>query len=240
MPISTEEFCNIANQLNISINNVFEIGSLHGHDAYIMAQYMNTNNVYIFEAHPIFSSDIKMTYPLYNVINMAVTNENKYIEFNMVMKDINNKNLNLGMSSMREPSNYMTTLNEKHNHFSKEQYTKIRVKGTRMDDWLVGNNIDTIDICKIDVEGCSYECLEGFGDKIKIIKILHIENEHVPCWENQKLYEDVKQYLETNDFILVKITIDGPKWAPQQQSDSVWVNKKYLNEIPEKLSNNIY
>jgi FkbM family methyltransferase len=224
--ISTEEFCNIIKEYKVEIQNVFEIGSLHGHDANIIKNNLGvkSNNIYIFEAHPIHAKKIKQSYPEFVVINKAIYNNNILLDFNAVTSN----NGNLGMSSIKNKSNIMKELDLKNGHRSNEEYDKIKIEGIRMEDWIIENNIKNIDVCKIDVEGCSYECLEGFGSKLSIIKFLHIENEHIECWENQKLYDNVKELLEKNNFKLLKINICGPLWLPNQQSDSVWVNNNIL------------
>jgi FkbM family methyltransferase len=222
--ISTEKFCDYAKKYNLIIDNVYEIGSLHGHDAEKMRTPFNVkpSNVYVFEAHPTFSEEIKKNYPEFNVVNNAVSNKNGYIKFNAVEQD------NVGISSLREYSKSMINKNEMNGHYHNLEYNQIEVKCVRMDTWIEENDIKSIDILKIDVEGCTYECLESFGLKLNIIKLMHIEAEHIECWENQILYEDIKKHLENNNFQLLEIVIAGPPWAKEQQSDSVWINKKYL------------
>lgn len=224
--ISTEEFCNIVKTYDISINNVVEIGSLHGIDAYKMEHFFTANKVYVFEAHPKHADNIQKKYPHFIVVNKAVSNKKSIVEFNSVVSDEGN----LGMSSMREKSIVMEELNVMNGCKNNEQYEKIQVEGIRMEDWIHENNIENIDICKIDVEGCSFECLEGFGSKINIVKFIHIENEHIECWKDQKLFHDVKNVLEQNNFQLLQVNICGPEWAKEQQSDSVWVNKQFLQK----------
>ena len=222
--ISTKEYCDIIKSYKIKINNIFEIGSLHGDDANYMKNCLGADKVYIFEAHPIHAENTKNKYPEFVVVNNAVTNESKIFDFNAVSSIQGN----LGMSSLRDKSEIMENINNNNGYYDNEKYNKIQVQGIRMDDWINENNIENIDVCKIDVEGCSYECLEGFGSKINIIKFIHIECEHIECWKDQKLYNDVKELLEKNNFKLLQLNICGPRWAPEQQSDSIWINKNII------------
>jgi hypothetical protein len=80
-----------------------------------------------------------------------------------------------------------------------------------------------IDMLKIDVEGNTYEVLEGFGYHLDKVKSIHLEAEHTPVWKGQKLYADIEKYLIDRDFIPVELKIGFP------QSDSVWINKNYYN-----------
>jgi len=82
-----------------------------------------------------------------------------------------------------------------------------------------------IDMCKIDVEGATYEVLESFGDSISRIKSFHIEAEHKVVWKKQKLYSIIESFLTEHGFekIYFKYVNDVVV-----QSDSIWVQKKYV------------
>ena len=79
-----------------------------------------------------------------------------------------------------------------------------------------------IELCKLDVEGLSYEVLNSFGDRINDILSFHIECEHREVWKDQKLYLDVKEFMENKNYeqIYFKYVAEGTL-----QSDSIWVLK---------------
>jgi FkbM family methyltransferase len=200
------EFIDIINSHGLkNIKTIMEIGSLHGDDANILEQNYKTNNVFIIEAHPIFAKTIQKKYPNTKVFNIAATNINENVTFNSV----NPNDPKLGISSL-------------HNRRGANYYP-ITIQGSRMDSFIQDNNIDSIDILKIDVEGHSLNVLEGFGNKLKIIKSLHIECEHIIVWEKQSLYCDIEKFLFSNNFILSSIKYGHP------QSDSVWLRKDLYN-----------
>jgi FkbM family methyltransferase len=206
--INMEEFCDIIAANKIVPKNIMEIGSLHGRDAAMIEQRFHTNDVTIFEAHPVFYENIKKSYPDYKVFNLAISNSDKEIEFNCI-KEGHRHEWHMGTSSVFDRKGI--------------QYYKHKVLAKRMDTFIDENSIKEIDVLKIDVEGHSYELLEGFGDKLKIVKVLHIENEHVVCWENQKLYADVEKILINAGFCLVAIKAIFP------QTDSVWIKREIFN-----------
>lgn len=93
-----------------------------------------------------------------------------------------------------------------------------------MDTFLRNNpQIEEIDILKIDVEGLSFEVIQSFGEKIKKVKVIHIENEHIPVWIGQKVYSDVEKILIESEFILLSIKSAWP------QTDSVWIRRDLYN-----------
>lgn len=201
----------IDSQNTFEPKSIMEIGSMNGKDAYDLEQRYKTENVYIIEAHPLFYSQIKNKYSNYNVFNFAAFNIDGKIEFNAI-----NESVNLGISSIFERSDLYPT-------YGPPTYDKIIIDSKRLDTFFTEQKILEIDILKIDVEGLSYEVIEGFGEKIKKVKIIHIENEHVQVWENQKLFCDVEKLLINNGFILLSIKAGWP------QSDSVWIQKNLFN-----------
>jgi hypothetical protein len=64
------------------------------------------------------------------------------------------------------------------------------------------------------------------GDKLKDIKIMHIETESYPFFKGQKLHSEVEVILLENGFELIELS--SVNIGIGKQHDSVWVNKKYL------------
>lgn len=186
--------------------SIFEIGSLNGNDAAILENRYKTNNVTIFEAHPVFFEKIKASYPNFKVFNYAGSNTDGEISFN----GVSDTERRIGTSSVLDRNGI--------------DYNKYTVMAKRPETFINDNNIESIDLLKIDVEGLSYELLSGFGKKLNIIKSIHIENEHVPVWKNQKLYTDVEKLLLENNFVLVSIKAAFP------QTDSVWFRRDVFNK----------
>ena len=82
------------------------------------------------------------------------------------------------------------------------------------------NMINEIDLLKIDVEGATHQVLDGFGKKLKNVKSIQLEAELQPFWEDSMLWNDLKIYLEKNNFKC--------KWynnIGDAQTDSVWINE---------------
>jgi len=194
---------------DIQVNNVFEIGANYCQDAAIL-QYMfklSDADVWAFEAHPDIVAEAQKLYS-FNIINTAVSNRVGIIEFNCAPLGMGSSS---GTSSLRESDLW---------NYEK----KIQVDAIRMDDFLTAKNIKEIGFLKIDVEGCSYEVLEGFGTRLRDVKAIHVEHEHKPVWEGQKLFEDIEKLLKENGFIMVYFQ------RYNFQSDSFWVQNSCIKE----------
>lgn len=193
------------------VKTIMEIGSMNGEDANVLSEAFETNDVHIIEAHPLFAKQINEKYPYFIVSNIAAGNENGRYIFNSVTTDSSN----LGMSSLLEREESYPSYDI--------VYKPLEVTCLRMDSYCAIMEMDSIDLLKIDVEGFSYEVLEGFGDALDIVKCIHVECEHESVWKGQKLYPDVERLLIDKGFIPVSMRIGFP------QSDSVWVRKELYN-----------
>jgi len=201
----------VEKQGTFSVNTIMEIGSQNGEDAAYLAEYFKPDRTIIIEAHPVFAKAIAEQYDEYEVYNLAASNSNGEIQFNAVSV----YSENLGMSSMlgREPDYPSYDI----------EYEPTTVQSVRMDLFCDAQVINTIDLLKIDVEGSSFEVLEGFGTMLWNVKCIHVECEHVTVWTNQKTYKNVEEILLGKGFIPLMIKIGFP------QSDSVWVKKEFYN-----------
>jgi FkbM family methyltransferase len=210
--ITIKDWINIVQSLGtFDVNTIMEIGSMDGKDAYELSEFFEAKNVHIIEAHPLFYEQIAKKYPYFTVSNIAASNKNGTFIFNSVTPDSSN----LGMSSLLEREESYPSYDI--------VYEPLEAPCLRMDDYCGIMFINSIDLLKIDVEGLSYEVLEGFGDALDIVKCIHVECEHESVWKGQKLYPDVEKLLIGKGFIPISMRIGFP------QSDSVWVRKELYN-----------
>lgn len=83
---------------------------------------------------------------------------------------------------------------------------KQTIELVRGDDFMIENNIDSIDFLKLDVEGAEYDALMGFENCIKKGKVKAIQFEYGYInITTKKLLIDFYNFFETNDYIVGKI-----------------------------------
>lgn len=195
---------------NIKINNIFEIGANYAQDAEFIRHYISLRpkDVYVFEPHPQIISEVRNYYQ-FNAFDYAISNKNGFAVFHAI--DLT-KNKNSGISSLL-----------KHNIVEKENYFDVRVELLRMDKFIELYKIDAIDFVKLDVEGFTYQVLEGFGESLSKVKCIQLEAEHVEVFDGERLFDEVNSLLCKNNFKMVYFEmLDG------KQSDSLWIQKEYL------------
>jgi FkbM family methyltransferase len=209
---------NEINQLTKELKEFFtpktflEIGSRDGHDTKEVADYWNLDpkNCFIIEAHPILFKRIKETYPQFNTYHLAASNVKGEVEFNAILPE-NGENP-VGTSSILQPLVY---------HFSHE---KVTVECDIMFNFLNSIYMDSPDLVKIDVEGFTYEVLQGFGDKLQRINAIQLETEKSEMWKDQKVHDDILKLMEENGFVL-HTRYDA--W--DNQYDCLFLNQKFLS-----------
>lgn len=202
----------IKEKTKIEPKTVLEIGSRDADDANILREgfQIDESKVWVVEPNPKQQVKISEKYPNFNLIKEAIFNEEKTLSFNAV----NNYDL-IGVSSLFERNDRL---------YDRIDSEKIMVK-TILGSRLLQNINEKIDLCKIDVEGATYEVLVSFGDDIDKIKSMHLENEHKEVWEGQKLYDDVKNYLVLKGFTEIYFQYVNNVVL---QSDTIWVQTNLL------------
>ena len=209
-----EEYIQVVKERSTIIpKTILEIGSRDADDANLLKEAFQIDDaaVWVVEPNPRQQLKISEKYPNFNLIKSAVFNEEKTLTFNAV-KD----HEYIGVSSLLE------RVDNLYNKIDSEKISVPTILGSRLLDELK----KPIDLCKIDVEGATYEVLISFGDEISKIKSLHLECEHLEVWTGQKFYEDIKKYLTIKGF--TEVYFQYVNNVPLQ-SDTIWIQTKYLN-----------
>jgi FkbM family methyltransferase len=204
-----DKYYQLINDLTIiEPKTILEIGSMDGNDAFKLKTSFNLSDsdVWVVEPSSTQQEIIKNNYPTFNLITEAIYYERGEKMFNQV------NGPDAGTSSLYDRTDSWYELQG-------NGLVKRMVKTITGEDLL--NIINKpIEICKLDVEGLTYEVLKSFGDKLTQIKSFHLESEHREVWKGQILYNDIKDFLISKNYkeIYFKYVADG-----DLQSDSVWV-----------------
>jgi FkbM family methyltransferase len=207
--ITMTDFINHINRYikNDDIQIIADIGSMDAIDASILYNSFKWAKTYAIEGLPSnYNSFIKNKTDIIG-INAVIANYDGYCTY--YEKDINgihgiyNRGNQYGINTHKLSCYKLSTL-------------------------MKNFDIPRFDIVKIDVEGATYDALLSLEDKISEIKIMHIETETSPFFEGQTLHKDVCDLLVKNNFEMIDITF--VEILPNKyQSDSVWINKQYIN-----------
>lgn len=195
---------------------IFDVGTRDGDDLYYLGEKLNQYgaNLYAIDANPEMARQTKKDYSQFIVIHTAISNYNGTTTFQKVDHERMDY---VGCSSI-----YADKLVNQED--LKGAVEVIEVPVTTMLDLLVSLDIysEKIDLIKVDIEGYTYEFLEGLGSKITDVKCLHLETEQSSTHPNHRNSQEVREYMENAGFYLADKSYE---WGYHIE-DQVWVNKK--------------
>jgi len=115
-----------------------------------------------------------------------------------------NENIESSSSSINE-------LNKNSNYYKKKFFLlnflglnevtkKIEIKVVTLSDFILENNINKIDLLKIDTEGHEFQVLSGLKDKMHMINLIHIEHHFDDMIIKDYKLTDIHNLLEKKGF----------------------------------------
>jgi len=208
---------------NTNVKTIFEFGSRYGEDTSEFAKKYSQAKIFAFECNPNTLAVCREKLSKYkNVIltEKAVTEEDKIVPFYAIDKDKTKTSWfdgNQGASSLLIASG----------KYKVEEYVQkmCRVEGISLFTFMQKNNIPTIDLLWMDIQGAELMALKGLKEKISDVKIIHLEVEFLEVYQNQSLFEEVKIYLTNRNFSFVGFSNKG-----EYSADAIFVNNDLINK----------
>lgn len=195
--------------------SIVEIGSRDGHDAEKLRVLAGipSQSVYIAEAHPICAKHIRIMYPDVNLYNVALFSEVGILDFNAILHpDLGY----VGTSSLLKRNTDIVPP-EFAELVEQQSHNIVKVIGITGKMLLQLINRPQIDMMKIDVEGATYDVLRGFGDDLRLIKMMHVECEVMEMWKGQHMIDDIIAHMNYYGFEEIHREQNYP-----QQVDTIW------------------
>lgn len=187
---------------------IMDIGANIGRVSKDLHSIYQGAQIYCFEPYPEIFQELISRYPKFNCNQIALSDFDGVANFftRPLNEELNNDQWT-GDSSLIYRDLYSGD-------------NVIDVSVVTAENFLISNKLDhsEIDIVKIDVEGAGMQVLVGFKDLLKNIKLIYIESEEYQVWHDQDVYNDIKDYLEKNNFKLYNY--DGNDF----QNNTVWIN----------------
>ena len=170
---------------------IFDGGANVGFVSYQFFKKFKNSKIYAFEPNPsVFKTLTTSLKDMKNVIlpfNLGISDKKGELEFY--------KNSNTGTSSFLEPNDF-------HSSHLARKYTKINVPVISISEFCLENNIPSIDILKLDIEGFELKALQGCEEMLITEKIdfIFAEVNLIPTYSHQCLKEELITYLRTFDY----------------------------------------
>ena len=186
--------------LNKKIISVIDIGAHKGEYISSIIKNFNISKAYCFEPNPkvfkILNNKISLNKKI-ELLNYGASNNSGNILFN--------ENIESSSSSINE-------LNKNSNYYKKKFFLlnflglnevtkKIEIKVVTLSDFIVENNINKIDLLKIDTEGYELNILKGISkEDFKKIKFIYFEHHYDLMIKKNYKFSDINNLLLKNNF----------------------------------------
>lgn len=177
---------------------ILEIGSHHGKDAVLLQKHYNCP-VFAFEASPINVQEIKKNiadHPNVFLIEKAVWNETKPISF----FHCNNHPGSSACYQFDYPALAKREKRPLKEALIKYKLQEFKVEATRLDDWLLENEIDGIDLICMDLQGAELPALESLGKYLPTVKYVITEVEYQEIYKGEALFPAINDFMKKHGY----------------------------------------
>lgn len=215
----------IQKQLIKNIENpiIFDVGAWFGDTAISYAKEFPNSVIYSFEpSKECYDNMVNVTKLPSNVrpFNLALGNENKDVDFNINLEQQTNSLLST------HPDAEKTWGCKACDHVRTEL-----VKMQTIDEFVKINNIEKIDILKMDTQGTESLILEGAIETINQnkIKLVYTEIIIMPTYIGQKPLDEALYDYRKNGFILYNFYFNPV--GQVQQIEALFIHESFYKEI---------
>lgn len=202
-----------AQKFKSNIETVVEVGANDCVETVGFAETLPKARVFTFECNPDtlpLCRERVAPYKNITLIETAIGNQDGVVDFYKTAKT--GDDWNTGASSLFPINDRLVDLAQE----------KTTVPMTTLKKALSPHTVPSIDILWMDLQGSELNALKGMGDLLPNTMLIFTEVEHVPLYEGQPLFGDIRKYLEERGFRLLTYAGVGRNF-----SDVVFINTKF-------------
>ncbi len=198
-----------------------DIGSHKGEYISSLKSKFSVDKIFAFEPNPNVYEVLEKKFndPKIKSFNLGISEKSGIINLNKNLESSSSSINNLNTNSRYYKRKYFFL-----NIFNlKKVTTKIDINVIRLDEFIKKNNIEKIDLLKIDTEGYEFKVLKSIGDKIRNIYMIHFEHHFDDMIIKNYNLSDIHNYLLKKGFIkYFKV-----KMAFRKSFEYIYVNENF-------------
>ena len=188
-----------------NIETIFDIGAHNGETIYFFLKNFNVNQIYAFEASEhnfqkleenVNSYKNKFFNSKINIENIALGDKIKKKRFKQFSESSSSTFSDIDINSPYFKKKFRFLNKNENNNFFYEKNLKL----VPLSEYLISNNINNIDILKIDTEGFELEVLNGLKEDIKKVDLIFFEHHYDNMILKNYKYCDINNLLKKNNF----------------------------------------
>ena len=191
-------------KFNYKLLDIIDIGAHKGETVDLLLNNFKINKIYAFEPNKNLFSVLKKKFDKNNNVmmyNMGIGQKKEY------------KNLNIMVDSS---SSTFNNINRKSDYFKRKQRifnfffknlefirSQQQIEVNKLSNIIDIQNINKVDLLKIDTEGYEYNVLKGIKNKnFKKIKFIYFEHHYDLMINKEYKYSDIHFFLKNKNFSL--------------------------------------
>jgi FkbM family methyltransferase len=209
-----------------NVRVIFELGARDCNETLGFHKLFPDAQIFTFECNPAtlpICREAVQAIPSIHLIEKAVANRDGIVKFYPIdptRTETSWSNGNPGASSLFKASG----------KYPVEKYfqNEIEVEAISLKTFLSASKINQIDLLWMDIQGAELIALEGLGEWIKRVRLIHLEVEFIEIYGGQPLYPQIAAFLKKNGFVFVKFTYES-----SYSGDVIFANRRYFRNVWE-------
>ena len=187
------------------VERIFELGCNDGKDSILLSDFYSAE-IFSFECNPDILSITRKVLrdePNVKLIENAVWDDEAIIDFYPVTGCLDEGH---AISNNGASSCFKARMDYRQTYIQK----KVAVQAIRLDSFCRIQNIDSVDLMCIDLQGAALRALKGSKAILNTVKFVISEIEHRPIYHGQDLFPEINAFLNNCGF---KRVADVPRDA---------------------------
>jgi FkbM family methyltransferase len=198
-----------------------DIGAAIGNFSIRISNHYKVNRAVLIEPVPYCMPILERQFShkgIYSILNLAVSEKEGTIDFYIS----EGSEFVSSLLKLREDFNDISNLN-----FNEPHKTVVETK--TLDQIIQTENLDVIDLLKVDVQGAEHLVLSGGTNALKKTKLVYTEFSFKPMYTGSSIFIDIFKIMNDNNFRMVSIS-EGFKDIKGEllQGDALFVNNLLL------------
>ena len=210
-------------KLGRKIDFVADVGCHRGETIKILNSTFDVKKIYSFEPSKknfSFLQKIKKNNKNIDIFNFACgeLNETTKLKFSIESSSSTIHDINYESKYYKLKRLLLLGFNQK------EMFVDESISVKRLDEFLIRENINKIDLLKIDTEGYEFNVLKGSKEILKRINLVYFEHHYDDMIKKNYNFSDINDYLVKNNFI----KLFKSKMPFRRTFEYIYQNKDFL------------
>lgn len=184
---------------------VFDVGAHYGETVKLLLNKLNIKKIYSFEASPVNFKVLQKNISKYqnNIVEIFNSGLGEKVSTDYINQAIESSSST--MHKLNIDSKYFKKKLKILNIKKKDKFIqKFKVNISTLDYFIKNNDIDCVDLLKIDTEGSEFYILKGLADCVEKVNLIYFEHHYDDMIIKNYTFGDIHDLLKEKNFKMIK------------------------------------